>query len=138
LKILAAHKIIRPEHFGPTRRIRKRREIVGIQGSSQKKLHSKFFVIAVNPASRMESRLAITITKKVEPLATKRNYLKRVVREVFRQNCFRFVDNFDMVVIAKRGANLINYHEIKLDILSMLDKVMLDKAKLLAPTTKNQ
>lgn len=51
------------------------------------------------------------MTKKVGT-AVQRNRIKRVVREVFRRNRPLFPASHDIVFIAKRGAEGIDYHAL--------------------------
>ncbi|MFN9809143.1 MAG: ribonuclease P protein component, partial [Deltaproteobacteria bacterium] len=56
-------------------------------------------------------RIGITVTKKVGN-AVARNRVKRLVREVFRQERARFPEGCDIVFIAKDGAPELRYEDV--------------------------
>ena len=100
--------------FRPEDRLRKTWEFRRVQGQGRK-VHTPHFLIIVFPGphstTSIRSRLGITVTRKVSPLAVKRNRVKRVVREVFRRNRELFPDGYDVVVIARRGSPALGYDE---------------------------
>ncbi len=102
--------------FGPTRRVKKRREYLTIQ-TQGKKLRTPHFLVAVSP-SRVgtESRLGVTVTRKVDKRAVLRNRLKRRVRAYFRTNRERLVTQIDLVVIALGGACELAYDDIRFEL----------------------
>ena len=53
-------------------------------------------------------RIGITVSKKVG-IAVVRNRIKRLVREVYRQSRERFPPGMDVVLVAKRGAEALDY-----------------------------
>ena len=56
-----------------------------------------FFQVYARPNSRTDSRLGITVIKRIVPRATARNYCKRLAREVFRKHRIEF-SGVDFVV----------------------------------------
>ena len=79
-------------------------------------LYSRHFVVLVHKADRQMSRLGITVSRKVDKKAVVRNYVKRCVREVFRQARQRFTANFDILVIARKNAGSVDYENIRREI----------------------
>jgi len=98
------------QRFRPDDRIRKRYEFRRAQLSGRR-IHTPHFLIVVQPNALHNTRLGITVTKKVGT-AVQRNRIKRVVREVFRRNRSLFPPAHDLVFIAKRGAAGIDYHSL--------------------------
>lgn len=58
------------------------------------------------------ARLGVTVTRQVAN-AVGRNRIKRIVREVFRQNRALFPDGADIVVVAKRDCSVQSYGEAR-------------------------
>ena len=99
-----------------TLRLRRRREFLHVQRNG-KRVHTPHFILIVSPrdggeAPSNDGRLGITVTKKIAG-AVGRNRVKRVVREVFRRNRHYFPPGYDLVVIAKSGAPLLGYEEVR-------------------------
>jgi ribonuclease P protein component len=59
---------------------------------------------------KSDSRLGIIVAKKNVKLAVQRNRIKRLLRESFR-NKRDSLPNLDIVVLAKKGADLVNNQE---------------------------
>ncbi len=93
--------------FRRTDRLTKRYEFRQVQLSGRR-IHTPHFLIVVRPNSLENTRLGITVTKKVGN-AVQRNRIKRVVREVFRRNRYLFPASHDIVFIAKRHPDAIGY-----------------------------
>jgi ribonuclease P protein component len=97
----------KPQRFRRADRLKKRYEFRQAQLSGRR-IHTPHFLIVVQPNALQNTRLGITVTKKVGT-AVQRNRIKRVVREVFRRNRQLFPAAHDLVFIAKRGATDIDY-----------------------------
>ncbi len=94
----------------PADRLKKRYEFRQVQLTGRP-IHTPHFLIVVRPNSLENTRLGITVTKKVGN-AVQRNRIKRVVREVFRRNRHLFPASHDVVFIAKRDADAIGYDSL--------------------------
>jgi len=111
------------------RRVRKRPEFLKIQDKG-KKLRTKHFLISIiSRADSKDSRLGITVTKKVHKRAVKRNQIKRRVREVFRHARPRFDQHGDIVVIALVGASELDFGQISRQLTFLFYKSKLLKEK---------
>ena len=91
-------------------RLKKRYEFRQVQLTGRR-IHTPHFLIVVQPNSLENTRLGITVTKKVGS-AVQRNRIKRVVREVFRRNRHLFPPSHDIVFIAKRHVDAIGYDSL--------------------------
>jgi ribonuclease P protein component len=83
-------------------RVRTRAEYREAQ-RSRHRVHTRSFLIVLSPRDDERTRLGITVTKKVGN-AVHRNRIKRCVRESYRQHRDLFPRGFDVVFIAKQGA----------------------------------
>jgi len=99
-----------PQRFRRGDRLKKRYEFRQAQLSGRR-IHTPHFLIVVQPNALQNTRLGITVTKKVGT-AVQRNRIKRVVREVFRRNRQLFPASHDLVFIAKRDATGIDYSSL--------------------------
>ena len=95
------------QRFRGSDRLKKRYEFRRVQLSGRR-IHTPHFLIVVQPNALRNTRLGITVTKKVGS-AVQRNRIKRVVREVFRRNRALFPASHDVVFIAKRGSENIDF-----------------------------
>ena len=98
------------QRFRRADRLKKRYEFRQVQLSGRR-IHTPHFLIVVQPNALHNTRLGITVTKKVGT-AVQRNRIKRVVREVFRRNRQLFPPSHDVVFIAKREARGIDYDSL--------------------------
>jgi ribonuclease P protein component len=85
----------KPQRFRRGDRLKRRYEFRQAQLSGRR-IHTPHFLIVVQPNALQNTRLGITVTKKVG-------------REVFRRNRQLFPLSHDLVFIAKRGATEIEY-----------------------------
>ncbi len=83
-------------------RLLKRFEFVSLSRKG-KSVSDQYFIAAYRSNNLDQSRLGITITRKVGN-AVVRNRLKRIVREFYRHNKTDITGNFDINIIAKKSA----------------------------------
>jgi len=120
------------ESFGPNRRVKRRQDFLRIQ-SSGKKFRSKHLLLVVTSAkSRVsarndpnECRLGVTITTKIDKRASRRNTLKRRIREVFRRRRERLKRPVDLVVIALNEATELDYSQVRRELNALLKRAQL-------------
>jgi ribonuclease P protein component len=98
------------QRFRGADRLKKRYEFRQVQLSGRR-IHTPHFLLVVRPNALPNTRLGITVTKKVGT-AVQRNRIKRVVREVFRRNRQLFPPSHDIVFIAKRDAQNLSYDSL--------------------------
>ena len=82
-----------------------------------KRLNEQNFVCYRLSNQLEETRLGLMITKRWNQKATRRNQLRRWLKESFRQHdCFK---STDIVVVIRRKADIQNYQQVK----SLWDKL---------------
>ena len=89
------------------------------------KYFSDLFILYVLPNNTQETRIGLTVTKKVG-ISVQRNRIKRVIREVFRS--LEIAPGNDLVVIARKTAVDLKYLQAQ-DSLTHL----LHRARMLTP-----
>jgi ribonuclease P protein component len=70
------------------------------------------------PPALRPTRLGVTVTRKVGR-AHQRNRIKRLVREVFRQERAHLPPGYDMVLVAKRNALSFTLEELRSDFVTL-------------------
>jgi len=88
--------------FKKADRILKRSEFVGVSNCGRA-VRSEFFIAVAAPGRCSRSRLGITVSRKIGG-AVQRNRIKRLAREFFRENRQLLKKNWDINLIARRGA----------------------------------
>lgn len=88
--------------FRPSDRLRKRFEFRRLRDVARR-VHTRSFVLLIARSEQPRSRLGITVSRQVGN-AVRRNRIKRLLREAFRQRRSLFPDSCDLVVIAKSGS----------------------------------
>jgi ribonuclease P protein component len=78
-----------------------------------------------SPPTLRPTRLGVTVTRKVGR-AHQRNRIKRLVREVFRQERSRLPTGYDMVWVAKRNALGATLEELRNDFTQLARRLSRD------------
>ena len=111
------------QRFPRTRRLRKRRDYLAVQGRGEK-THTRHFLVLrlAQDRERPTGRLGITVTKRVG-CAPVRNRIKRLVREFVRQTDGWLPPGMDVVIIAKQSAaNLGGLSDVERDLRPVGDR----------------
>lgn len=98
--------------FSPNHRIKKKGDFTRLQ-SGAGKIYSKHFLFVIGPSLTSESRIGLTVTRKIDSRSVYRNRLKRRLREVFRHARPGLVQALDIIAIARQGASALTRHEIE-------------------------
>jgi ribonuclease P protein component len=93
-------------------RLLRRAEFLRIQREG-KRVHTPHFVVMVLPAARQ--RLGVTVTRRIAG-AVGRNRIRRVAREVFRRNRGLFPPKSDLVLVARDGADRLDYAALRAEL----------------------
>jgi ribonuclease P protein component len=108
------------QSFGKHERICKRSDYLTIYEQGVRS-YSKHFTIIACRNQEGNSRLGITVTKKVGS-AVQRNRIKRLLREFFRLNKSRLLSSQDIVIIAKKDAYALTYQDVCRELETLLTK----------------
>ncbi|HIJ84915.1 MAG: ribonuclease P protein component [Magnetococcales bacterium] len=95
--------------FPRTARLLKSREFKLVTDRG-KKVHTPLFLVFLQKNSLDNSRLGVTVSKKVGQAVT-RNRVKRWLREYFRHWQGKVASHWDIVVIARAKANQVSHGE---------------------------
>lgn len=77
----------------------------------RKRMTGATLVIHYRNNPHLHARLGVVVSKKVAKLSVDRNYMRRVLRELFRQNKAN-VSNLDLVIRPQKSFSAKNYNEI--------------------------
>ena len=92
--------------FLHTARLSKPDQYRRVFDSPEYKVSSSAFLLLATSGATHSSRLGIVVAKKNIRLAVRRNHIKRLVREHFRQHPFD--EAIDLVVLARSGADQLD------------------------------
>lgn len=93
-----------------------------------KKVANRQFVLYYLPKEQAHFRLGISCGKKIGN-AVKRNYVKRRIRESFKELEMQIRPNFDIIIIARKPSGEMTFAQIKSSISHVLSLTELLKSK---------
>ena len=105
--------------FPKNKRLRKRIEFLHVNQVGRKH-HTPHFLIFVARQDLPQARVGITVSRKIGG-AVQRNRVKRLVREYFRLNFYCFAEHVAVSVIAKRGADQLDWSQVSREFNFLLD-----------------
>jgi ribonuclease P protein component len=104
--------------FPKGERLLNRNDFVNLNRSG-KRYRTEHFTALYKMNGLDHTRLGITVSKRVGN-AAKRNRIKRLVREFFRQNKESFLKGYDVNFIADKNAHLLVYNDVKKEMGSII------------------
>jgi ribonuclease P protein component len=102
------------QRFPRAARLRKRFQFRFVRDRGRR-VHTTSFLLLVAPSEVPGTRLGITVSRQVGH-AVRRNRIKRLVRETFRQHRQLFPDQADVVVIAKNTCTVRGLADVQAEI----------------------
>ena len=103
-------------------RILKRSEFIEITRSGRK-VQNDCFIALFKSSRHDDSRLGITVTRKVAK-AARRNKIKRLVREYFRLNRRQLNQNWDINIVAKKKAADLSAEKVYLSLQDLFEQIV--------------
>jgi len=89
---------------------------------SKKSLKSESLLLKYTNNDLTNPRIAFVVSNKVNKLATKRNYIKRILRNISREH-ISLLPNIDIVIVAFKEINTKKYTEVKQELDNLLNKI---------------
>jgi ribonuclease P protein component len=126
------------QRFLRSSRLLRRSEFVRVQ-TQGRRVHTSHFVILLSRVQRPTQsgpRLGVTVGRRVG-CAVRRNRIKRLVREVFRRNRELFPVDCDVVLVARSGADGLDYASVLAELLRARASIERAHNQLLASPEKN-
>lgn len=123
---------VRSFGFSKAKQIVKTDEISSVF-SFNSRFSSEHFQVLVKPGMRECARMAVIVSKKTARLATSRNYIKRVAREVFRLQQAR-LESLDFVIRICKSFDRAEFAEIEQELITQLDRA---RQKFTTPEKQN-
>ncbi len=108
-------------------RIRRKKDFENIFKKGQVIVGRFFIIKVINNKEEKESRFAFIFPAKLEKSACKRNKVKRILREIIRNNITEIKEGIDVVFILRKEIKNKNYLEIKEEINNILKENKLFK-----------
>ena len=105
-------------NFPKQARLRKRPEFLNLSRWG-KKIYGPHFLVITRPNERGEARLGVTVSSKVGN-AVVRNRVKRLLRECLRRYRHQIVPSQDVLIIAKKDAVNLSWHEVEIEFRDIL------------------
>ncbi|OHE22883.1 MAG: ribonuclease P protein component [Syntrophobacterales bacterium RIFOXYC2_FULL_60_23] len=96
--------------FPKAARLRHRQEFLRAQAQG-KRFHTRHFGVTLAPMAEGQPRLGLVATRRLGK-AVRRNRVKRLLREFFRRHRTT-LPAFDLVIMAKKGAAALEYHQVE-------------------------
>jgi len=100
--------------------IRKQKEFQAVFASS-KIMSSPSFTLRYSVSPRR--KIGFIVSHSVAPKAVMRNRIRRHLREIYRTNKIRFVENYAYLFQARKSATTKTFHELKDEVLNLSTKV---------------
>lgn len=91
--------------------------------SQNRSATNSYFVLLARKTNK-EIRFGFSISKKVGNAVT-RNRIRRLLKEVCRQEIDSFMTGYDYVIIARKGSAVLGFDQVKENILNLVYKLVM-------------
>jgi ribonuclease P protein component len=105
--------------FSKAERLRHRQDFLRAQAQGER-LHTRHFGLVLAPMATASPRLGLVVTRRLGN-AVRRNRVKRLLREFFRRHKTE-LPAVDLVIMAKKGAAALGYHQVEEELGRMLSR----------------
>ncbi|MDX8289889.1 ribonuclease P protein component [Metabacillus indicus] len=107
-------------------RIKKNEDFQKVFKQGKSMANRQFVIYMLNQPEEKEFRLGLSVSKKIGNAVT-RNRVKRLVRQVFLEEKDSLKTGMDYIVIARKPASEMDYHEVKSSLLHLFRKTKILK-----------
>ena len=90
--------------------------------SFRRRFSSTFLVIHYKPQAVTETKVGFVVAKKIAKLAVDRNYMRRVLRELCRQE-LHILNSVDIVIQVKKPFKNSHFLILKQELVMLFDKI---------------
>ena len=98
--------------------LRKNNEFRNVFSAGSKKI-GKYVIVYLLPVKKNSTRVGI-ITKKSIGNAVKRNKIKRILRELWRNRCLQLISGYDVVILARKKIIQAPFSEIEDELIKLI------------------
>ena len=89
----------------------------------RKRISGLTLVIHYRHNDHLHARLGLVVSKKIAKLSVNRNYMRRVLRELFRRNLTN-ISNVDLVIRPQKPFSAKNYNQIAQEFDMLISKLI--------------
>jgi len=94
----------------------------------RKRISAQYLCFHYQPNASQRVRLGLVVGKKTAKLAVSRNYMRRVLREIFRTQSHQLT-NFDLVIRVQKKFEPVNFMQIQNEFDSLIAKLVIASSK---------
>ena len=94
----------------------------------RKRISAHYLAMHYQPNNHEKVRLGLVVGKKTAKLAVSRNYMRRVLRELFRLQQHQ-IAHVDLVIRVQKKFDKVNFSQIKQEFDALLLKLIISNAK---------
>lgn len=91
--------------------------------SFRKRIYGEWLLANVKPNTEHYHRYGLVVSKKVSKLAVRRNYMKRVLRELLRAQAAPTVSGHDVVLQVRKAFSHAEFEVVARDLMQLLTKL---------------
>ncbi|MGP1716783.1 MAG: ribonuclease P protein component [Methylophilus sp.] len=89
----------------------------------RKRLYGEWLLVNIKPNQQELNRYGLVVPKKIAKLAVKRNYMKRVLRELLRNQPSSTTSGYDVVLQVRKTFQHADFQAVQRDLSVLLNKL---------------
>jgi ribonuclease P protein component len=109
-------------------RIKKNEDFQTVFKHGKSIANRQFVIYMLQKPEEREFRIGLSVSKKIGNAVT-RNRVKRLIRQVFLEEKHRIVSGSEFIIIARKPAADMNYHEVKSSLNHLFRKAKIYQSK---------